>query len=765
MVCPQKNSVAWKDLVRSLVKEHGDKAEVHAEIAFHRNGDKMPESLKEAQELLKVPVNIKELVREKTSSGIQRAFEYVKAVKSLLFETNIGKLIKLGVEPEARTHATARQATFDMTRDFLAKFFPDDYRDHEKMAPYIDIINKNSILGGYDQLVKMREDLADRMEMLKSKKESIESLNQRISGITEEDMKDPATAQDFKAARARIKWLKKSTAVSSARELKALDDRIANVQAAHDLDAMDRELQEARKNPKNVATGERWNTYVVPEMDRLYNEMARRDPDEPQPARGRYPELGKRVNLLPEEHAEEMANYLDATKPMTDFSQASSYRNPDVKGDPFARIAKLTGKYSDDAGLVLTNAFAQRMHEVTKLRLYDALKRKSGAVEVEKGAAGPREINGKPVAALPIKVPETRNGVTMKVEKNLYVPADSFAMIRRVLNTDMAVSQNPIARALTKIQLIQISDASSHLKNMHTRVAVVLNESYAGKDLWRKLPGLASADAIKQMYDLAKEVAEDTPEIRAEIASISKVGNLRSAYEHTGILGKVGAALYEVDLASRILLNRKYTELVKAKEAKDTPEARSKFIGQLGEYNRRLMGPLAAFLRDSGFAPFIVAGQNYNRAASRMVLGTPTFEPANGEVAVKTRINNVATLATGVASIALFNYLLTGQFGGRKGTPLGAIDTGEDTKDGKRKVIDVFNLMGIRRGLRAIGANAIIEGSRTGESFDEMTGKSFDDITATQAHPFLGPAMSAVASTLSGKRLDLPSLLNWLLTR
>lgn len=756
MVCPQKNSVEWKDLVKSLKAEHGDKAEVYAEIAFHRNGDKMPESAKESKELLKTPVNIHELVREKTSSGIQRAFEFAKQVKTLLFENTLDKLRKMGIEPEARSHVYARLATFHQTRDLLAKVFPDDYKDPVKMAPYIDIINKNNIVGGYDQLVKMREDLSDRMELLKGKKESIESLNHRLDGITEEDRKDPVIDKEFKDIKAKIKWLKSSTSVSSARELQALDDRIANVHEAHDIDAMDKELKAAMKDEKHLAVGRLWKQHVVPEMDRLYNEMARRDPDEPQPTRGRYEELGQRINLLPMERAEEISNYIDANKTMPDFTAASSYRNPDVKGDPFARQAKLTGDYSTDAGLVLSNAFAQRMQEVTKLRLYDALKR-NGAVEVAVGSSGPREINGQPAKALSIKVPETRGGKTVRVEKKLYVPEDSVSMLRRVLNTDLPTESNPISRAITKIQLIQISDASSHFKNMHTRIAAVLNESYTGKDLWRKFPGLASADAVKQMYDLAKEVAADTPEIRSEIAEQAKAGNIRSAYEHTGVLGKIGDALYKTDMASRILLNRKYSELVKANKAVDTPEARSKFIGQLGEYNRRLMGPLAAFLRDSGFSPFIVAGQNYNRAASRMALGTPTFEPVNGEVAVKTRINNIATLATGVASIAMFNYLLTGQFGGRKGTPLGAIDTGEDTKDGKRKVIDVFNLMGIRRGLRAIGANALIEGARSGESANEAIGTAFDDIVSTQAHPFMGPAPAAIYSTLSGKRLDLRS--------
>jgi hypothetical protein len=50
---------------------------------------------------------------------------------------------------------------------------------------------------------------------------------------------------------------------------------------------------------------------------------------------------------------------------------------------------------------------------------------------------------------------------------------------------------------------------------------------------------------------------------------------------------------------------------------------------------------------------------------------------------------------------------------------------------------------------------AAIEGMREGQTINKIGGKAIDDITSTAFHPWLGPGISAMWSTISGKRLDL----------
>jgi hypothetical protein len=615
------------------------------------------------------------------------------------------KLARAGVSVEARQHAAARGSVPHVVRDLLAKVFPDSYGKPEDMARTVDILNKDNILGGYDTFLKRAKEA-------------------KAAGKTEE----------------AAQWQARADAVGDARDIAALE---ADVQAA-------------KNDPEISANIERWKAIVNPELDTLYNKMKRLDPNTPRESRGR--EFGARINLLPESHAQEMATFHDLSKPMPQGS-TSNFRNPNVKRDPFMRAAKFTGEYSTDPEAVLTNVLGPRLNETTKLDFYNALIDKGVAIETEPGEPAPLEIGGQKPTRLAIKVPQTgADGKTSIVEKSLWIRPDLVREARGVLDTDMPLPSNPVFKFLTQIQLAQLTDMTAHLKNVHTVLAGSVGTRSAFRDAVKRLPILGSVDSIARITDVTREIAQDTPAMRAEIAQMSKFGLIRPEYPSTGLqkITRGQQLIHSVDTAARVTMNRFFDNLAERGMVRDTPENRANFVQQIGEYNRRLMGPWMRGMRDYGLSPFVVAGRTFNRQGRRLLMGAPGVQASSAGSAAQMRtINLTSGLVAATVLPAILNYVTTGAFGGRPGTPLGAWDLGKPEEDGKHKVIDLMQILGIRRGLRATGLGAVIEGLREGQTKNEIAGHAIQDVITSASHPWMGPGLGFAYQTLTGRRLDL----------
>jgi hypothetical protein len=345
------------------------------------------------------------------------------------------------------------------------------------------------------------------------------------------------------------------------------------------------------------------------------------------------------------------------------------------------------------------------------------------------------------------------------VEKSLLVQKHLVPEIRNVLNTDGKLQTNALFRALTQVQLLQLADATAHIKNIHSVVVNSLGSSSAGKDLLRRVPILSSAQALAEITTVARAIAADTPEIRAEIASMAKRGMVRPEYPATGInrITHMQQIIHQVDTASRVIMNRRFNNLVERGLATNTIENRRNFVQQIGEYNRRLMTRSEVTLRDFGISPFVVAGKTFNRFSRRLIAGSPGFESPSGKAVLAARTAQISGLLFAATLPALVNIFTTGSMGGRQGTPIGAIDFGEenDTEDGKRRVLDVFQLVGIRRGLRGTGLDALIEGAREGKTTNQILGDALEGIKSTALHPYVGPGLGGAYQVITGKRIDL----------
>jgi hypothetical protein len=644
--------------------------------------------------------------------ALDRAKKAADDAGDYVTHTAVPKLRRAGAADDAIAHAYARIYAPHEVNNLLAHVFPDAYQHPDEMAPTIDVLNKDNILGGYDSFMERAE-------------------KARNDG-------DDAAADDFHAAA----------------------DAIAR---RHPLGQYAKDVEIALNDPSTAAAIDRWKQHVNPLLDKLYNEMKALDPGTPREGRGRYTDA--RINLLDKRHEPAVAESLaDPDKPLPEL--VGNVRSPAVKRDRYDRAASFLGDYSTDANLVLSKVLGPRLNEVTKLRLYDTLQRKGLAVMVEPGTERPETVGGRKAITLPVEVPKTNpeTGKTAIERKNLVIRDDVYREVRDVLGTDMKTPQNPVARALTQLQLVQLADAFTHAKNVFTRPYWAQGAGGVGFDVLKANPVVGVPYTFYKLAEATRDVMRDSPAIRERLARMASQGLLRPDYDHATLIKKLadktgqkwlanlstGKFLHQVDTAARVVLDRFYDNLVAQNRAPDTVKDRYRFVSQVGEYNRRLLGPMARTLRDAGFSPFVVAGRNFNAAGRRILTGDPSF--AGG---TKSRVVQFGMLASMAALPAILNAITTGTPTGRSGTPLGAWDTGQDDERGNRVTWDVAQMVGLRRGLKSTGLDALAEGAMEGKDANQIAGNAIEGIVQAGAHPWVGPAPGTVFAALTGRRLDL----------
>lgn len=338
---------------------------------------------------------------------------------------------------------------------------------------------------------------------------------------------------------------------------------------------------------------------------------------------------------------------------------------------------------------------------------------------------------------------------TGKVE-NTWIRKDIFGEHRQLMNTDSPLDNHLAvltARVLNTVQLKSLTDPTFHVANIISSIAGSPGGGSMLADIGRKFPGVDIADALTRLSTKVRDVAADTPEMRAAAAEVARIGAMREG--HPGVV-------QAVDKAGRLVMNDLYDNLVEQGLAPDRDGPRRDFINQVGQYNSRLMGKTKAFMKEAGFSPFIVAGQNFNKLAIKRVTSMPGATPAGGGAAAQMIATNLAGLAAIGGTIAATNYLVSGKPGGPTGTPVGAI--GWMGKDDKGKdvlhVVDPLKWTNMRRGLRITGANAFLSGNTTGRDLNHMGGQALEDIKNGVVGPWAGPAINATSVLFTGKSMS-----------
>jgi len=641
----------------------------------------------------------------------------------------IPNLSRVGVKPQATQLAHATTSLESRIDTFLSQIFPNSYKNEEAVSKTMDILAKSDIVGGHmatkDELNKVNDELLTLM-----------------------DEYDAGTAP--RGAAGRIKELQER-----ADDLRDSRDAIAE---AHDIEKYKKDVEAAvgTEIEENI---KRWKEIVEPQQDELHSKWG---DDKTIPLENAGYLFGARINLLSKDQELKLNDFHEDSEKEGKLPsmQVVNYRNPDVKQLKINKSQQYNSEYSTDAFNVLKNTFAPRVNDAAKIDLYNALIEKGAAVVKSPGGTAPT-FNGQEGRKFPVRMPvkDRATGKTSIIERDMWVDPKIHDELMQLLDVNGRIKALKILSGVTELQVIGFADGIAHVKNLHGVVNKSLTGDPALKEITRQIPFLNSVNTINKIRSVMREIELDTPEIRKEISDLASTAGLRSKYEQKGIARYVSMhnMLHNVDTAARIIMSRNYDSLVKAGKATGTPEEKIDFISQVGEYNRKLMSRWQSTLRDAGFSPFIVAGRAMNRIARRLILADPGFKSPSDKAAFEMRILQAASLAWAATIPATVNLITTGTLGGRYGTPIGAIDFGPnaDTKDGKRRILDVFALTGIRRGMRLLGLNAAIEGMRNGASLEEIQNNMKNDFMTTSLHPFIGPGVSLAWQTLKGERFDL----------
>lgn len=498
--------------------------------------------------------------------------------------------------------------------------------------------------------------------------------------------------------------------------------------------------QAFRESPEFRDFAQKWRDQVNPFLDENYRQTQRIDPDVDVPLRGAQDGLViNRIGVDPEAPAVE-----PGLRRL--FNRTGDLTNPQRRKSPFARTATGSAEaYELNLREMLENRLRRTLESGNRNAFYDALVKSGDAVLLKAPPDGPVAIKGEPgafiaeIAHKPYAMTDAEGKATGAglVTERLFVRKSLEPEIRQLLNTDSPLQKGVATRvgqALNTVQIAGVTDAVFHTANVFSAIAGSPGGSNALVGIARRLPGVNVIDATYRMLDGAKKAIQAKPETLRQIAEMSEVGGMPPRAHSRFIRG--------LNTMSRVALDDMYGQLVKRGLAEDSPGARREFLNQAGNYTARLMPRYQRLMRDSGASPFIVAGTTFNRFGAKKMLMAPGVRTASRKADAQLRAEAATGIVMTAATAALLNYMTTGEIGGRDGTPLGAIDTGQDDEHGKHIVVDPFKWTGVRRGTRISGVGPAVEalrhGREPGAALDEGARATVDALL----HPLTGPALT-----------------------
>lgn len=503
------------------------------------------------------------------------------------------------------------------------------------------------------------------------------------------------------------------------------------------------EYQAAKSDPKIQEALKRWKEAVNPWMDEQYKTLTGRDPDAELASRGA--ETGARINLKAVRDDEV------PTAGMT--GGGGNLSNPRANRSPFAKTAKGTAEsYDTNLKNILENSVAKTWVKATRLRMYDALVKSGNAVYGEGGK--PPMIGKEETVGFEVKLPtQTKENKTAYETKMLYVKKSLAKELRGALNVDAKMEPHAAASLINNLQLLGVADAGTHVVNILTAInANPGAKSWLG-ELARKVPGVNIVDTISRVAKAAYDVSKNDPQALRDIRRLAEEGALRGPeYGH----GRVARLIGAIDKTSRLVMSRMFDNLVKRGLLEDSPTSRREFVNQLGQYNPALQGEIIRALRQTGMAPFVTAGTNFNRLGIRALTGQTAGRSVNKTAAANLMgMNIVGNVVLPVATAAALSYLFAG--GRSKGVPWGGIDTGKKDEDGNPIYVDLLKYTGVRRGLAATGIGKVLEGLEAGHSSGRNAAEGIASVVNSWVHPYAGPVPQAIFKTATGYDMAVSS--------
>jgi hypothetical protein len=487
------------------------------------------------------------------------------------------------------------------------------------------------------------------------------------------------------------------------------------------------EYQAALADPKIQEALAKVKRHYGPLIDDLFRKAMNLDPNSELAQRGF--QTGIRTNLMARD-----PNDPDKAGMIVTGSKTGGLRNTQRGSTPFAREAKGTGEaYEGRFSEIIKNSLGRTADTSFKNDFIKSLV-DSGLAKV--GARGQLVSIGEHATKA---LPHT-------AVSDLYVRSDVAGEVRASFDVDSKEYNGMLKGAadlFNKTALVSLSEAAYHIGNQASTLVRSPGTGLVIPKLLNKTWGLLIHDPeiMRQGAELAKLGAwrlntPETPEMGGKI------------YKYT--LGIMSRVVGTMDQAGRLVLDDAFKKFADKGVALNTDTNRRDFVSQLGQYNRRAQSRLIAFVRDTGIGPFATAGTNFYAQGIRSLTFSPGLKATSGLNAAKLRVMVAGRFAAILGSVALVNYMKWGRVDGGDNVPIGAVRL-EDGKDGKVRYFDVASLLNVTRGLRAVGARALIEGPRKGKTASETASDAAKDIITSALSPFEGPIVRTAAIAATGK--------------
>jgi len=497
----------------------------------------------------------------------------------------------------------------------------------------------------------------------------------------------------------------------------------------------EQEYQDLLARPDIAEAIERHKSEVQPLTDAMYSDL--QNGDVGHDARGE--QTGAFINLLP----------IRATGEVLAPGRAGNLENAKIRGSAFATEATGTGEYDPSYARMIGNRFTKDWPRATMRKMFDQF-RADGIADVVP-IDSPNEINGQP-ATTAITPPEFTKRYAGEGNK-IIIQSKYAGEVRRLLNVDQPAGG--IVRLIGKTTGLAIQGAVEplvHSVNILVRTTTAPGDGSLNRVLTAAAVPTHTVTRVAKLVGKYAQIVQDTPEIRREIRKLAELGALRSTQPGERAIGKF---LHHADTAGRLVLSDLYDAMVREGIAPNSPNEKREYITQrLGQYHAALQSGLAVWMKGKQWSPFYTASTTMTRGATFHATGVPAFRPKNrGQYAQMVAEKVLGLTLLGVVLPTVANRAITGTWTGRPGTPIGAIDLGND-KDGKdRGFFDPLKLSGYRRGFNALGITAGVKAAMEGGHPSDVVDDAARQSIRTIGRSFAGPAPEAAYTAATGRDL------------
>ncbi len=491
----------------------------------------------------------------------------------------------------------------------------------------------------------------------------------------------------------------------------------------------------------------RWKDELVPVLDATYRKAQGLPVDDPIQSLTQIP--GQPVNLKPE--------YGGADLPRT---AAGNLKNLRARKLPFSNQA--TGDapaYDIDLGNMIENSLQRGIPLAAKAEALREL-HAAGMLKWNHERAGVEFDEGHGVEFPNVKPPAGTQAAGPG-QTSAYVDPRIAEEFRNVMNLEQKEGYKKVAMALSQIPTIgalaSSVEAATHSLNLAGGVfnaGVKLGDLM--KNAYQRL--FDKPKARERLLELARIGAQKPPglETGTLTQSINRLAEWTTGhtlpenakyYDPTYYAGRLLDGMSDI---MRVTLSDAYDHLAARGDVKGSESGKRDFINEaLGQYDKKAQNGLVRWIRETGIGPFATAGTTMTTRAARLLIGSTGAAASSVQASVRMRAEVLGKWAGVIAGAMLLNYLKWGRSDGDEHTPFGAIKLGQDAQ-GRTVYLDTPVSIQ-RRGLRAIGALAVIEGNRKGLARGQMLDRATSEILQSQLHPFLGPSYQFAHTAFTGK--------------